>query len=65
MLPGRQIVCDVSEIAKAGDYVSSDFLGQRGLVVRDDSGAVRAFQNESLAPRSRVVAGDRVTATSS
>jgi phenylpropionate dioxygenase-like ring-hydroxylating dioxygenase large terminal subunit len=59
LLPGWQIVCHVSEIAKAGDYVSFDFLGQRGFVVRDDSGAVRAFHNVCSHRAHAVVAGDR------
>ena len=32
--PSWQIVCHVSELAKAGDYVTFEFFGTRGVVVR-------------------------------
>jgi phenylpropionate dioxygenase-like ring-hydroxylating dioxygenase large terminal subunit len=59
LLPGWQIVCHVSEVANVGDYVSFDFLGQRGFVVRDESGAVRAFHNVCSHRAHAVVSGDR------
>ncbi len=45
LLPGWQVVCHVSELERAGDYVTFEFLGERALVLRDDRGAVRAFHN--------------------
>ncbi len=44
-LPSWQVVCHVSELATTGDFVSFEFFGQRGFVVRDDSGTLRAFHN--------------------
>ena len=45
LLPSWQIACHVSELARTGDYVAFEFLGERGFVVRDGSGAIRAFHN--------------------
>ena len=44
-LPSWQIVCHVSELASAGDYVAFEFFGRRGFVIRDDAGTLRAFDN--------------------
>ena len=35
----------VSDVSKNGDYVTFEFFGQRGFVIRDDSGTLRAFHN--------------------
>ena len=59
LLPGWQIVCHVSELASPGDYVSFELLGQRGFVVRDESGAVRAFHNVCSHRAHAVVSGER------
>ncbi len=59
LLPGWQVVCHVSELARPGDYVSFEFLGQRGFVVRDDTGTVRAFHNVCSHRAHAVVAGER------
>lgn len=45
LLPAWQIACHVSELARTGDYVAFEFLGERGFVVRDGAGAIRAFHN--------------------
>ena len=42
-LPGWQIVCHASELAKTGDYVTFEFFGPRGFVVRDEDGTLSAF----------------------
>ena len=44
-LPSWQVVCHVSELAATGDFVSFEFFGQRGFVVRDEGGMLRAFHN--------------------
>jgi phenylpropionate dioxygenase-like ring-hydroxylating dioxygenase large terminal subunit/AcrR family transcriptional regulator len=58
-LPSWQIVCHVSELAETGDYVAFEFFGRRGFVVRDASGAVRAFHNVCAHRAHAVVQGDR------
>lgn len=60
-LPSWQIVCHISELAKAGDYVSFEFFGQRGFVVRDDAGTLRAFHNACAHRAHAVVSGERGT----
>ena len=59
LLPNWQIVCHVSEVANAGDYLSFEFLGQRGFVVRDDAGVLRAFHNVCSHRAHAVVSGER------
>ena len=44
-MPGWHVVCHVSDVANAGDYVTFDLLGERAFVVRGDDGALRAFHN--------------------
>jgi AcrR family transcriptional regulator len=61
LLPNWQVVCHVSELPNAGDFVSFEFLGQRGFVVRDEAGTLRAFHNVC----SPWLPGSAVTATSS
>jgi phenylpropionate dioxygenase-like ring-hydroxylating dioxygenase large terminal subunit/DNA-binding transcriptional regulator YbjK len=58
-LPSWQIVCHVSELAAAGDYVAFEFFGRRGFVVRDDAGTLRAFDNVCAHRAHAVVSGDR------
>ena len=58
-LPSWQIVCHVSEVSRAGDYVAFEFFGQRGFVVRDDAGTLRAFHNVCAHRAHAVVAGER------
>lgn len=57
--PSWQIVCHVSELAKTGDYVTFEFFGQRGFVVRDEAGALRAFHNVCAHRAHAVVSGER------
>ncbi|MBF8292886.1 MAG: TetR family transcriptional regulator [Steroidobacteraceae bacterium] len=58
-LPSWQVVCHVSELPTTGDFVSFEFFGQRGFVVRDDSGALRAFHNVCSHRAHAVVSGER------
>jgi phenylpropionate dioxygenase-like ring-hydroxylating dioxygenase large terminal subunit/AcrR family transcriptional regulator len=57
--PSWQIVCHVSELAKTGEYVTFEVLGQRGFVVRDDEGGLRAFHNVCSHRAHAVVGGER------
>jgi phenylpropionate dioxygenase-like ring-hydroxylating dioxygenase large terminal subunit/AcrR family transcriptional regulator len=59
LLPGWQIVCHSSELAAPGDYVAFEFYGERGFVVRDDAGMIRAFHNVCAHRAHAVVAGER------
>jgi phenylpropionate dioxygenase-like ring-hydroxylating dioxygenase large terminal subunit len=54
-----QIVCHVSDVPQAGDYVAMDVVGERALVVRGKDGVVRAFLNMCRHRGSRVVADDK------
>jgi len=58
-LSSWQVVCHVSELATTGDYVTFEFFGRRGFVVRDASGALRAFYNVCAHRAHAVVQGDR------
>ena len=58
-LPSWQIVCHVSEVSRAGDYVAFEFFGQRGFVIRDEAGTLRAFHNVCAHRAHAVVAGER------
>ena len=53
-----QIVCHESEIAKAGEWRSLDYLGESLIVVRGDDGEVRAFHNVCRHRGSRLVDGE-------
>jgi phenylpropionate dioxygenase-like ring-hydroxylating dioxygenase large terminal subunit len=59
LLPNWQVVCHVSELPNAGDFVSFEFLGQRGFVVRDEAGTLRAFHNVCSHRAHAVVTGER------
>jgi carnitine monooxygenase subunit len=54
-----QIVCHVSDVPEAGDYLTMDVVGERALVVRDKDGEVRAFHNICRHRGSRVVADNQ------
>ena len=58
-MPAWQTVCHVSELARAGDFVAFEFFGQRGFVVRDDSGTLRAFHNVCAHRAHGLVDGER------
>lgn len=51
-----QLVCHVSDIAEAGDFMTLDVVGERALVIRGKDGVVRAFHNLCRHRGSRVVA---------
>jgi phenylpropionate dioxygenase-like ring-hydroxylating dioxygenase large terminal subunit/AcrR family transcriptional regulator len=59
LMPAWQIVCHVSELANTGDYVAFEFFGQRGFVIRDGSGTLRAFHNVCAHRAHAVVGGER------
>ncbi len=58
-LPSWQIVCHVSELADTGDYVTFEFFGRRGFVVKGADGEIRAFHNVCRHRAHAVVSGAR------
>lgn len=52
-----QIVCHLSDIPRAGDYHTLDFLGEPLIAVRSPDGAVKAFFNVCRHRASRLVDG--------
>ena len=50
-----QLVCHVSDIPDAGDFIACDFVGERSLVIRGHDAKVRAFHNLCRHRGSRVV----------
>lgn len=54
-----QLVCHVNDVATPGDYIATDFVGERALVVRGKDGVVRAFHNLCRHRGSRVVGDER------
>ena len=52
-----QVVCHESEIAKAGEWRSIDYLGESVIVIRGDDDEVRAFSNVCRHRGSRIVDG--------
>ncbi len=58
-LKSWQIVCHQSELPETGDYVSFEFFGRRGFVLRGTDGAIRAFYNVCAHRAHAVVSGDR------
>jgi phenylpropionate dioxygenase-like ring-hydroxylating dioxygenase large terminal subunit len=57
--PSWQVACHVSELPAAGDFVSFEFFGRRGFVVRDEAGTLRAFHNVCAHRAHAVVSGER------
>jgi phenylpropionate dioxygenase-like ring-hydroxylating dioxygenase large terminal subunit/AcrR family transcriptional regulator len=57
--PSWQIVCHQSELPEAGDYVTFEFFGHPGFVVRGSDGEIRAFHNVCAHRAHAVVQGDR------
>jgi phenylpropionate dioxygenase-like ring-hydroxylating dioxygenase large terminal subunit len=53
-----QVVCHESEIAKAGEWRSLEYLNESVIVIRGDDGAVRAFANVCRHRGSRLVDGE-------
>jgi phenylpropionate dioxygenase-like ring-hydroxylating dioxygenase large terminal subunit/AcrR family transcriptional regulator len=58
-LKSWQVVCHQSELPETGDYVSFEFFGRRGFVLRGNDGAIRAFYNVCAHRAHAVVQGDR------
>ena len=58
-MPAWQIVGHQSDVPKNGDYVTFEFFGQRGFVIRDDSGTLRAFHNVCAHRAHAIVEGAR------
>lgn len=58
-MPSWQIVGHVSELSASGDYLAFEFFGQRGFVVRDEAGTLRAFHNVCAHRAHGVVDGER------
>jgi len=56
-----QLVCHVSDVAKPGDYMTLDLLGERAAVVRGRDDKLRAFVNVCRHRAARVLAGDKGT----
>ena len=57
--PSWQVACHVSEVPQAGDFVTFEFFGRRGFVVRDGEGVLRAFHNVCAHRAHAVVSGER------
>jgi len=51
-----QIVCHVSDIPDPGSFLTFDLCGERALIVRDEAGQVKAFNNICRHRGSRLVA---------
>jgi phenylpropionate dioxygenase-like ring-hydroxylating dioxygenase large terminal subunit/AcrR family transcriptional regulator len=58
-LKSWQVVCHQSELPATGDYVTFEFFGRRGFVVRGNDGMIRAFHNVCSHRAHAVVSGDR------
>lgn len=58
-LKAWQVVCHQSELPETGDYVTFEFFGRRGFVVRGKDGEVRAFHNVCAHRAHAVVSGER------
>ncbi len=58
-LKAWQIVCHQSELPETGDYVTFEFFGRRGFVLRGNDGVIRAFHNVCAHRAHAVVSGDR------
>ena len=54
-----QIAGHVSDIPLSGDYLTFDIAAERALIIRDGTGAIRAFHNLCRHRGSRVVADKR------
>jgi carnitine monooxygenase subunit len=54
-----QLVCHLSDVPRAGDYHSFDFLGESVIVVRGEDGAVRGFHNVCRHRASRLLEGPK------
>ena len=57
LLANWQVVGHTSELRQAGDYITLDFAGERGFVMRGEDGALRAFHNVCRHRAAAVVRG--------
>ena len=55
--PSWQIVCHESDLARAGDWRSLDYLGESVIAIRGEDGALRAFTNVCRHRAMRLVEG--------
>ena len=55
--PSWQIVCHVSDLPRAGDYHTLDYLGESVIAIRGQDGAVRGFTNVCRHRAMRLVEG--------
>ncbi len=55
--PSWQIVCHVSDVARAGNWHTLDFLGESIVVARDEAGGLNAFANVCRHRGARIVDG--------
>lgn len=53
-----QLICHINDIPEPGDFVASELVSERALIVRGRDGQVRAFHNLCRHRGSRVVAED-------
>jgi len=58
-MPSWQVAAHVSELKRSGDYVSFNYYGQRGFVLRDETGVLRAFHNVCAHRAHGLVEGER------
>ena len=58
-LSAWQVVGHQSEVPETGDYLTFEFFGRRGFVVRGKDGVIRAFHNVCAHRAHAVVSGER------
>jgi carnitine monooxygenase subunit len=54
-----QLVCHLSDVPRPGDFHTFEFLGEPVVVLRDESGGVRAFHNVCRHRAARLLDGPR------
>ncbi|MET4805931.1 aromatic ring-hydroxylating dioxygenase subunit alpha [Limibacillus sp. MBR-115] len=58
ILPSWQIACHVSDVAAPGSYFTLQLMRDSILIVRDETGALRAFQNVCRHRASKLLEGE-------
>ena len=58
LLPSWQMLCHVSQLRQAGDYVTLDIGSESVVGLRDRDGAIRAFHNVCRHRGARLLDGD-------